>query len=165
MPRKIEPTPSPRGWRRAIARAPIALYRWHLGPLLGRRVCLLTHTGRSSGLPRQVVLEVVSRDPRTGAVRLAAGFGPGADWYRNIQRHPEVTLQLGGRRTPATARPLSPEQSGETVAAYAPRHPRTARRLMRICGIETDGTVEDYYLIGRDLIPIVEVTPVRPQSG
>jgi deazaflavin-dependent oxidoreductase (nitroreductase family) len=164
MPRKVRATPSPTRLRRAVARAPIHLFRWHLGPLLGHRVCLLTHTGRSSGLPRQVVLEVTARDRRTGAVHLAAGFGPAAQWYRNIQADPAVVLQIGGHRTPATARAMTPEESGAAMAAYAPRHPRIARRLMAVCGIETDGTPEDYYLVGRDHIPFVEVVPVSPRG-
>lgn len=161
MPRKAKATPSPTGWRRLLARAPIRLYRWHLGPLLGTRVLLLTHTGRTSGQPRQVVLEVTARDPSTGAYRLASGFGPTSQWYRNIQHTPQVTIQIGRHRTAATARPLTPEESGRAMADYAPRHPKAARRLMAICGIETDGSPEDYYLIGRDHIPFVDITPTR----
>ena len=41
--------------RRALFRAPIWLYRLGLGGLLGGRFLLLTHTGRTSGRPRQVV--------------------------------------------------------------------------------------------------------------
>jgi hypothetical protein len=59
----------PSGLRRALLRAPIWLYRAGLGGLLGRRVLLLTHIGRSTGRARQVVLEVAARDahhrPRT----------------------------------------------------------------------------------------------------
>jgi deazaflavin-dependent oxidoreductase (nitroreductase family) len=145
----------------SLRSANFRLHRRHLGPLLGRRVCLLTHTGRSTGRPRQVVLEVAARDPRTGAVHLAAGLGSEAQWYRNVQHDPQVILQIGGRRSRAVARPTAPEESGRALAAYPPRHPRTARRLMGICGIETDGTEEDYYLVGRHLIPFVELVPVR----
>jgi len=159
MPRKLLETPSPTGLRRLLLRAPIQLYRWHLGALLGHRVLLLTHTGRISGSPRRVVLEVTGRDPRTGAYHLASGFGPGSQWYRNILRTPQVTIQVGGHRTAAVARPMGPEESGRVMAEYALRHPRTARKLMAFCGLETDGTEQDYYLIGRDHIPFVEITP------
>lgn len=46
--------------QRALFRAPILLDRLGLGGLLGHRFLLLTHTGRTSGRPRQVVLEVVA---------------------------------------------------------------------------------------------------------
>ncbi|MEV5946158.1 nitroreductase/quinone reductase family protein [Streptomyces sp. NPDC051993] len=103
MPRKVRATPSPTGWRRVIARAPITLYRWHLGQLLGGRLLLLTHTGRTSGQPRQVVLEITGRDPATGAYHLASGFGPESQWYRNIQQTPGSPS-----RSAATAAPRPP---------------------------------------------------------
>ncbi|NEE11427.1 nitroreductase family deazaflavin-dependent oxidoreductase, partial [Streptomyces sp. SID7499] len=40
--------PLPRGWRRRLARLPIAFYRVGLGPVFGRRLLLLHHTGRNS---------------------------------------------------------------------------------------------------------------------
>ncbi|MFD7733921.1 hypothetical protein ACFV6F_26525 [Kitasatospora phosalacinea] len=43
------------------------------------------------------------------------------------------------------------------MANYALRHPRTARRLMRLCGLEVDGSGRDYYLV-----PFVAVRPDRP---
>ncbi|WP_030902445.1 nitroreductase family deazaflavin-dependent oxidoreductase [Streptomyces sp. NRRL F-5126] len=165
MPRKVRATPSPTGWRRLIARAPIHLYRWHLGAVTGSRLMLLTHTGRSSGLPRQVVVEITGRVPGTGAYHLASGFGPTSQWYRNIQHTPHVTIQVGRHRTKAVARPMTPEESGRAMAEYAPLHPRTARRLMAVCGIETDGSTEDYYAIGRDHIPFVEITPTPESSA
>ncbi|MFC1407535.1 MULTISPECIES: nitroreductase family deazaflavin-dependent oxidoreductase [Streptacidiphilus] len=162
MARKVKGTPSPVGWRRRLVRAPIHLYHWHLGALLGSRICLLNHTGRNSGRPRQVVLEVSGRDTQTGAYHLASGLGPTAQWYQNIQHNPQVTIQVGRHRLPALAHPMTPEESGRAMAVYAPRHPRTAKRLMAICGIETDGTPEDYYRIGHDHLPFVEVTPEDP---
>ncbi|MFK0295000.1 hypothetical protein ACIQU6_31645 [Streptomyces sp. NPDC090442] len=54
---------------------------------------------------------------------------------------------------------MTPEESGRVMAEYASRHPRTARRLRGVRDIETDGSTEGYYLIGRDHIPFVEVTP------
>ncbi|GAA2332474.1 hypothetical protein GCM10010431_64270 [Streptomyces kunmingensis] len=72
--------PLPRGRRRRLARLPLALYRAGLGPLFGRRLLLLHHTGRSSGLDRQVVLEVVASDAERGSWSLASGFGPRAAW-------------------------------------------------------------------------------------
>ena len=93
------------------------------------------------------------------AAHLASGFGPGSQWYRNILRTPQVTIQVGGHRTAAVARPMGPEESGRVMAEYALRHPRTARKLMAFCGLETDGTEQDYHLIGRDHIPFVEITP------
>ncbi|MEV0085192.1 hypothetical protein [Saccharopolyspora sp. NPDC050642] len=62
--KKVRP---PKGLSRLLFRLPIHLYRWGLGWLFGSRLVLVNHVGRVTGKPRQVVLEVVSRD------RAAAG--------------------------------------------------------------------------------------------
>ncbi|MFI1523830.1 nitroreductase family deazaflavin-dependent oxidoreductase [Kitasatospora cineracea] len=162
MPSRVRTPLPPTGLRRWALRLPILLFRLHLDRLLGERIALLTHTGRSTGLPRQVALEITGRDPFTGAYLLASGFGPASQWYRNVRRTPEVTLRVGGRTLAATARPLTPDESGLAMANYALRHPRTARRLMRLCGLEVDGSGRDYYLAGRDHVPFVAVRPHRP---
>ncbi|NUP62101.1 MAG: nitroreductase family deazaflavin-dependent oxidoreductase [Nonomuraea sp.] len=146
----------PTGLRRRLWRLPILLYRLGLGPLLGHRVMLLTHLGRVSGLPRRAVIEVVLHDAH-GYVA-ASGFGPRADWYRNVLAHPEVTVQVGGRVHRVTATPLTTDEGAEIMAAYAPRHPAAARRLCTIMGFAVDGSVADYREVGRH-IPFVRFTP------
>ncbi|MFC4117958.1 nitroreductase family deazaflavin-dependent oxidoreductase [Nonomuraea zeae] len=150
-----KPAP-PAGLRRRLWRLPILLYRIGLGPLLGRRVMLLTHTGRVSGRPRRAVIEVVRHDEH-GYVA-ASGFGPGADWYRNVMATPQVTLQIGGEVRQAVATPLAAEEGAEIMARYAPRHPAAARRLCKIMGFAVNGSVEDYREVGRH-IPFVRFTP------
>ncbi|MFF0864048.1 nitroreductase family deazaflavin-dependent oxidoreductase [Nonomuraea sp. NPDC003560] len=146
----------PTGLRRRLWRLPILLYRLGLGPLLGGRVMLLTHTGRVSGLPRRAVIEVVQRDGQ-GYVA-ASGFGPKADWYRNVMATPRVSLQVGGHRFRATAVPLEPGEGADIMARYAPRHPAAARRLCRIMGFAVDGGVDDYREVG-SRIPFVRFVP------
>jgi hypothetical protein len=75
MPARLSETHPPRGLLRLALRLPIWLYRWRLGWLLGDRFLLLTHTGRKSGLPRQVVLEVVHHDEATGDLCCRLGLG------------------------------------------------------------------------------------------
>ncbi|MFE3181054.1 hypothetical protein ACFXKR_09165 [Streptomyces violascens] len=52
----------PVGRRRTLSRLPVHLYRLGLGPLFGKRLLLLIHTGRVSGRARKVVVEV-PREP------------------------------------------------------------------------------------------------------
>lgn len=149
-------------WQRALARAPIGVYRLGLGGLLGRRFVLLTHRGRRSGLPRQVALEVVGRDDTSGGVLVASGYGTRAQWFRNVIADPHVRFQVGWRRYEGTAHPLEPGESGRRLAAYARRHPRTAATLMATIGREVDGTAAGYERLGADRdhgIPLVALRP------
>lgn len=122
----------PTGLRRRPWRLPLWLYRMGLGPLMGRRIMLLTHIGRVSGKQRQAVIEVIEHDEH-GYVA-ASGFGPRADWYQNVLKTPEVTIQVGGRIVPATAAPLPADEGARIMAGYAPRHPAVARQLCKIMG-------------------------------
>lgn len=146
----------PTGVKRTLWRLPIWLYRLHVGRLTGGRLMLLHHVGRVTGRRRTAVIEVVRRDPE-GYIA-ASGFGVSADWYRNIQAHPEAVITVGARTIPVTAHPLTPEEGADLMAAYAPRHPVLARHLCRIMGYRVDGTEADYRQVGAR-IPFVRFTP------
>lgn len=148
------PSP-PTGLRRRLWRLPIRLYHMKLGPLLGRRIMLLVHTGRMSGLRRQAVVEVVEHDGHSYVA--AAGFGTRADWYRNVQDDPHVTLQIGGKVVQATAIPVGTDEGADIMARYASRHPSTARRLSRFMGFAVNGSTDDYREVGRR-VPFVRFT-------
>ncbi len=151
--KKVTP---PTGLRRRLWRLPLWLYRMGLGPLMGRRIMLLTHIGRVSGKQRQAVIEVIEHDEH-GYVA-ASGFGPRADWYQNVLKTPAVTIQVGGRIVPATAAPLPADEGAKIMAGYAPRHPAVARQLCKIMGFAVDGSTDDYREVGRR-IPFVRFTP------
>ncbi|MGH8933767.1 MAG: nitroreductase family deazaflavin-dependent oxidoreductase [Egibacteraceae bacterium] len=148
--------------QRALYRAPIWLYRLGLGGLLGGRFLLLTHIGRKSGRPRQVVLEVVGRHEESGGYLIASGYGARSQWFRNILNDPHVRFQVGWRHYTGLARPLPAEESGHRLRDYARRHPRTAAALMRALGQDIDGSDAAYERVGADRdhgVPLVALTP------
>lgn len=155
--------PLPRGWRRLLARLPIGFYRVGLGPVFGRRLLLLHHTGRSSGLDRRVVLEVIAHDAEQGTWILASGFGPKAAWYQNLRATPRARVQFGNRRYSVTAHFLDADEGGEIMARYAPAHPRMARRLCAFMGFEADGSLGSYRRAGRH-IPFVRLEDTAARS-
>lgn len=69
------------------------LAAWLGNPLTGWQ-CLVTTTGRRSGLPRATPLGYLVVD---GAAWVMAGYGPATLWFRNILDEPRVTLLLPGR--------------------------------------------------------------------
>lgn len=109
---------------RRMMRAPIWLYKFRLGGLLGSRLLMLEHIGRKSGTPRYVVLEVFDHAAPDSYV-VASGFGDKAQWFRNIQVNPRVRVYAGSHRpAPATARVLEPQEADRTLASYIARHRR-----------------------------------------
>jgi deazaflavin-dependent oxidoreductase (nitroreductase family) len=69
------------------------LAAWLGSPLTGWQ-CLLTTTGRRSGLPRHTPVAYLVAD---GAAWALAGYGPATLWYRNLLEDPRTTLLLPGR--------------------------------------------------------------------
>jgi deazaflavin-dependent oxidoreductase (nitroreductase family) len=126
-----------------------------LGGLFGRRFLLLTHTGRKSGQPRYAVVEIDEYDPATDTYYIASGFGRKSDWYQNILKTPEVTIQVGNKKMKAVAEPLSPAESGEVMVRYARKHPTAARSLVKVLGLEVDGSEESYRRAAQEHVPFV----------
>lgn len=156
------------GWKRSVARLPIHLFRMGLGPLFRGRLLLLIHTGRLSGEPRHTALEVVEAGQEADGRRawtVASGFGPSADWYRNLRKTPQAVVQLGRGYLTVSAHFLPEEEGGELMARYAPRHPKAARKLSAFMGFDVDGSVEGYRRAGT-AIPFVRlVEDERPEGS
>jgi deazaflavin-dependent oxidoreductase (nitroreductase family) len=75
-------------------------------------VCLLSTRGRRTG--RTHTIEIWYARAADGAtLYLLAGGGERADWVRNLRAEPAVTVRIGGRTWPATARVVTdPEERG-----------------------------------------------------
>ena len=131
------------------------LYRWRLGRLFGRRLLLLEHTGRKSGLTRETVLEVLRYDAAGGVYIVVAGFGPSSDWYRNVLAEPHVTIRVGGGSHPAVAKPLDPTAAYDEFVSYGKRHRLLIRLLIRLLpkmtGIPFDGSEAAYRRVAEEL--------------
>ena len=159
MARGMSKTGTPRRLARLFFRLPIWLYRLGLGWLLGDRLLLLTHIGRKSGLPRQAVIEVVRHDPATDTYIIASGFGAHVDWFRNIQRNPNVVVQSGRRRLAAVAERLPLDIAADELYDYAQRRPGTFRAITkRLLGQELDGSAESCRRLAAD-VPVVALRP------
>lgn len=147
----------PTGLVRLLFRAPIYLYRMRLGFLFGGRLVLLNHIGMRTGIMRRVVIEVTDRRP-DGSIVVCSGFGPRANWYRNLLKTPRATIQIGLRTIAVTAEPLTADEGGQAMVGYALRHPKAARRLARYMGYAVDGSDADFRAVGLD-VPFVRLIP------
>ena len=129
--------------KRALA-VPNWLYARGLGGLLGRRFVQITHVGRRSGRAFHTVVEVVAYDRTTGETTVVSGFGPRADWLRNLQAAGGAQLDFGRGPSSAAYRILSVEEATRVFAAYERRNrlvrPVVNRVLSLLVGWRYDGS-------------------------
>jgi deazaflavin-dependent oxidoreductase (nitroreductase family) len=132
--------------RRLLFRAPVYLYRWKCGWILGHRFLLLIHTGRRTGLRRCTVLEVVEyRNDGPEAVVVSA-FGRNADWLRNIETKPGPEIVIASLRFVADHRFLDGNEAVRVIAGYQERN-RFVSPVVRLgfswlLGWQYDGSAE-----------------------
>ena len=119
--------------KRFLYRLPVGLYRIGLGRLLGRRFLCLEHLGRTSGLTRRTVLEVIAHDGGEPVVPVA--FGPATNWYRNLLAEPSARITWGGVAGPVTAQVLDETEATEVLVRYVADHRWAARSLDRLVGL------------------------------
>ena len=129
----------PTGALRWFLRAPIWLYRARLGALLGRRFLYLAHRGRTTGLRREVVLEVVGIDKARREAYVVAAWGRRSDWLRNIEAAPAIEVRLGRRSwSEPQHRLLDAAETAALLRDYGRRHPRAWRALAPRLGLTAD---------------------------
>ncbi len=151
---------------RWLVRAPIWLYRAHLGFLFGSGLLMLEHTGRKTGARRYVVLEVIGR-PRPGSYVVASGWTH-SQWYRNIQANPQVRVSVSRHvHAAATARPLTSDQAAALLDDYAQRHPRAWATLRPVLENTVGAPLSSLPMIALDLAGSPASNPAacpRPRS-
>jgi len=71
---------------------------------------LLTAAGRKSGKPRTTPLLYIEDSDGFAVVASFGGAPEHPSWYRNLEKNPEVTLQIEDRVIPVTASTATPEE-------------------------------------------------------
>lgn len=151
---------------RVLLRAPVLLYRWHLGLLLGQRFLLLRHVGRNSGRSYETVVEVV--DHRNDRWYVMSGFGRTSDWYLNVLGAGTAEIRAGRRASRVNVRELDTSEAADVLAQYEARNwvvaPVVRRALSRQAGWRYTGTDGDRRRLVEQL-PILEFDPVPIDAG
>lgn len=148
---------------RALARAPISLFRCGAGALLGPRLMMLEHRGRTTGLPRYAALEVLEREP--GALLLVSGYGTGSQWFRNVRADPRVRVWTGTvQGDPAVAEILPATEVVERLQHYRHANPRSAATLGAVLNIPALTSSEPFPPDIGETLPLVRVRR-RPDAG
>jgi deazaflavin-dependent oxidoreductase (nitroreductase family) len=92
-------------------RLPILGYRLGLGSLVDSlKIMVLTTRGRTSGLPRHTAIEYRQHGSKIYVISI---WGNRPNWFQNLLKCPEVTMQRGSHLSAATAHQVT--NSGEAL--------------------------------------------------
>ena len=153
----------PKGPLRFFLRAPVYLYRWGCGRLLGNRFLLLIHVGRRTGARHQTVLEVMEYRKEGPEFVVMSGFGRDADWLLNIQANPDLEVTVGSHCSTASYRFLNEEEAINVVRHYERRTrfiaPIVRYVLSRLLGWRYSGSEADM----RRLLTQLPLVAFRPR--
>ena len=126
---------------------------------------MLTHIGRKSGKPHQVVLEVVGHERTKGIFTIASGWGEKSDWYRNVLSHPKVQVNSGTHVFTALAVHLTEGEAKNVLCEYAVRHPFAFKELASvIVGVRSRDLQETVHLMASH-IPLLDLRPVEESQN
>ena len=100
------------------------------------RICLLTTTGRRSGMAHTVPLVFLEDGNNVVLVAAMSGAARNPDWYHNIVANSSVTLDIEGDAMAMRARPAAPDERAvlwprvvEQHKAFAKQQERTDREF------------------------------------
>lgn len=137
---------------KALFRLPIVLYRLGLGPLVGRLIMLMTTTGRKSGLPRTTAIEFHEYE---GRKYVYSGWGTRAQWVRNLEADPYLTIQTWRGAENVVARRLTGVEELGHVYDLMSANP-FMRRWIEMLGITF---TREAFLAARDRITLITFDP------
>ncbi len=154
----------PRGLLKFFFKMPLFLHKvgivWWIEKFSGAQWMLITTTGRKSGKPRQVMVDVVDYDKEADIFYIEAAYGRRADWVRNIQANPDFRAQVGRRKFTARAEFLPPEVAEEKLVMLVRKVPKYARAVMAMAGLKYSNEAEL-----RALAHNMLMLAVKPQGG
>jgi deazaflavin-dependent oxidoreductase (nitroreductase family) len=149
-----------------LLKAPVLLYKWHVGWLLGRRFLLVNHVGRRSGRAYQTVVEVIGH--RASRWYVMSGFGRSSDWYLNVMTAGSAEVRVGRRSARVKVRELDSPAAADVMVDYERRNrlitPIVRRALSRQVGWRYTGSDADRHRLV-DQLPILELDDEAGQTG
>ncbi len=110
---------------KALFKAPVWLYRGHLGFLFFGGVIVIVHRGRNSGIRYLTGLELLDR--RDGELFVLSLWGAKSDWYRNIEANGVDELWDGTKRTGASFRIVASDEAFGILSNTEKAHERLVR--------------------------------------
>jgi len=96
------------------------------GSMGGQKLLLLTTKGNKTGKPRTVPVMCFEDDGCPVVIASAAGSPAHPAWFKNLERDPNVTVELDGRRFSARAETVTGERRTRIWQEVVRAQPRFA---------------------------------------
>lgn len=128
----VESMPYPSGLAKWLFKSPILFHRLGLSFLAGRIFMVMTTIGRKSGSLRRTAIEF---HEFRGRKYVFGNWGAKADWYRNIEAQPNITIQTWRGAESVTARKLVTESELAEAFEYSMSNP-SMRMVLKAIGFE-----------------------------
>jgi F420H(2)-dependent quinone reductase len=96
------------------------------GSMGGQKLLLLTTKGNKTGKPRTVPLMCFEDEGQPVIIASAAGSPAHPAWFKNLERSPDVTIEVDGKRRAVRAKIVTGERRARIWADVVKRQPRFA---------------------------------------
>lgn len=148
--------------RRIVFRMPLVLHRFGVRGferLLGIDWMVLTTTGRRTGRPHTVMLDVAGRDTTHDAYFVSPADARG-DWVRNVRVEPRVEASVGGRTFRGHVREVTGPEGAEVMLRFLREHPWYAVVVNWFVGlVDRVGRSDDELRAQLEKIPVFAIHP------
>jgi deazaflavin-dependent oxidoreductase (nitroreductase family) len=131
----------------AVFRMPLRLYEGCWGWMLGRTFLQLVHVGRTTGQPHSTVAMVLADNRATGEVAICSGWGPAADWLRNLHARRAQEVCIGRERFVPDHRFLTEDEAFAVGVEFRRQHPWRLWLVSKILGwgdLRRDDAIRDF---------------------
>ena len=111
-----------------------------------------------------MVAMVLRYDRQTEEAVICSGWGPDADWVRNIRVRPALRVQIGRESFTPQQRFLSEDESLAVVGGFGRRHPWRLRLVTSILGwgdLRSDAAAREFV----SARPFVSFRPADPSRA
>ncbi len=115
MDNKIEMLEKPRGLMKLLNSVPGLIYRIGATKPIEGKMMVITTTGRNSGKKVPAVVNYLKKGDKVYAFSIYKG----SDWLKNIEKKPEVEIQIGKKKMKTNAMIVGdPEEKAEVFQAF-----------------------------------------------
>ncbi len=115
MDNKIDLIEKPLGLMKLLNYVPGLIYRIGVTKPIEGRMMVITTTGRNSGKKVPAVVNYLKKDDKVYAFSIYKG----SDWLKNIEKNPQVEIQIGKEKMKTNAMIVGdPEEKAEAFQAF-----------------------------------------------